>query len=354
MGFVFYQSLLLKIFDSVLFLKIVNCFITSSICVLIYYIAKEFMKEKYARVVSLFYCFLVFPLTFVTVLSNQHFSALLIYLGLFILISSKIKISDFKRYILSGVLISLGNIIRPEGIITILSIFIYFLFMIKKMGFKKIAKSFLTLIVAYYVVFFIVSNLFIVTGVSPNGLKNNDPYWKFVLGLNYESKGSYDENDTYVLNNKDASLELIKERIMVNPLKLIDLFFVKSDRFWNSSTLSWTFNDYYGKTVSILGHTYSVDEIVSMMNDYNEQCILIMYVLLIIGLFGYSKKKNKNMKILILINQVFVTLGVYMLIEVQPRYVYFIQITTVILMGIGIEYICENYKKYRRLIKNAN
>ena len=60
------------------------------------------------------------------------------------------------------------------------------------------------------------------------------------------------------------------------------------------------------------------------------------------------------MKILILINQVFVTLGVYMLIEVQPRYVYFIQITTVILMGIGIEYICENYKKYRRLIKNAN
>ena len=225
------------------------------------------------------------------VLSNQHFSALLIYLGLFILISSKIKISDFKRYVLSGVLISLGNIIRPEGIITILSIFIYFLFMIKKLGLKKIVKSFLTLVISYYAVFLVVSNLFIVTGLSPNGLKNNDPYWKFVLGLNYESKGSYDESDTYVLNNKEASLELIKERIMINPLKLIDLFFAKSDRFWNSSTLSWTFNDYYGKTVSILGHTYSVDEVVSVMNDYNEQCMFIMYVLLIIGLFDYIKKK---------------------------------------------------------------
>ena len=64
MGFVFYQSLLLKIFDSVLFLKIVNCFITSSICVLIYYIAKEFIKEKYARVVSLFYCFFSIPFNF--------------------------------------------------------------------------------------------------------------------------------------------------------------------------------------------------------------------------------------------------------------------------------------------------
>ena len=354
MGFVFYQSLLLKIFDSVLFLKIINCFITSSICVLIYYIAKEFMKEEYARIVSLFYCFLFFPLTFVTVLSNQHFSALLIYLGLFVLISRKIGISDFKRYIISGVLISFGNIIRPEGIITILSIFIYFLFMLKKIGLKKVVKSFLILIVSYYAVFFVISNLFIVTGLSPNGLKNNDPYWKFVLGLNYESVGSYDDDDTYVLNDKDAALELIKERVMVSPLKLLNLFLKKSNIFWNTSTLSWTFNDYDDKTITILGNTYSINDIVSFMNDYNQKCMFIIYILLIIGLFNYSKKKNKNMKILILINQVFVTLGVYLLIEVQPRYAYFIQITTVILMGIGIEYICDNLKNYRKFIKNKN
>ena len=97
MGFVFFQSLLLKICDSVLFLKIINCFITSGICVLIYYIAKEFIKEEYARVVSLFYCFMIFPLTYVTVLSNQHFSALLIYLAIFILICDNIKNSKFKK-----------------------------------------------------------------------------------------------------------------------------------------------------------------------------------------------------------------------------------------------------------------
>ena len=97
MGFVFFQSLLLKICDSVLFLKIINCFITSGICVLIYYIAKEFIKEEYARVVSLFYCFMIFLLTYVTVLSNQHFSALLIYLAIFILICDNIKNSKFKK-----------------------------------------------------------------------------------------------------------------------------------------------------------------------------------------------------------------------------------------------------------------
>jgi len=91
-GFVTYQTLLLKICNSVFFLKIVNCIISSSICVLIYLISKEFVKEKSAQIVSIIYSFLVFTISYTSVLSNQHISTFLIYLSLYILIAKKLKL----------------------------------------------------------------------------------------------------------------------------------------------------------------------------------------------------------------------------------------------------------------------
>lgn len=86
LGFVVYQGILLKIINSILFLKIINCLITSLVCVLIYLMAKYFSNDKNAKIVSLLYCFFPFSITYNSVLTNQHFSALLIYFGLYLLI----------------------------------------------------------------------------------------------------------------------------------------------------------------------------------------------------------------------------------------------------------------------------
>ena len=350
-GFVFIQSLFLKIINSIMFLKIINCFVTSGICVLTYYISKEFIREKYARVVATFYTVMIFPLTYVTVLTNQHLSTLFIYLALYFLISKKGRISDFKKYLLSGVLISLGNIIRPEGIITIFSIVLYLLFVLKKENLKNTIKNILTLVSSYYLVFIICSNLFIISGIGPYGLSNNAPYWKFVLGFNYDTVGQYSDSDAYVLGNKDEAYNLIKSRVLDKPLKLVKLFFKKSDIFWNRSTLNWTFYDFYDNNIFIFGRSYKVIEITNKLNKYNENSLLVMYILMIIGIFNYINKKEWNKKVLLLINQVFITFGVYLLIEIQTRYAYFIEISTVMLMGLGIEYLDKKRLEYKKLLK---
>ena len=330
-GFTFFQSLLLKIVDNILIIKIFDCFITAGICLLIYYISREFMREKIARIVSIIYSFMIFPLTYVTVITNQHLSSFLIYLAIFILITDKLKIKETYKYIIVGILISFGNIIRPEGIITIMAIIIYLLVTIKKDTIKNVIKNIIALLFSYYIIFFVCSSLFILSGIGPNGLKNNAPYWKFVLGFNHETAGGYCEADTYVIGNKEYAYDLIKKRISVNPVKTGILFVKKINNFWNKSTLDWTFSDYYKNNNTKI--------IISKLNNYNEKCVFIMYILMIIGIFNYIKKKNWNKKIILLINQVFITFGVYLLIEIQPRYAYFIQISTVILMGFGIEYL---------------
>ena len=345
MGFVFIQSLFLKIFNNILFLKIINCFVTSVICLLIYYIAKEFMKEKSAQIVSIFYSCMIFPISLVTVLTNQHLSAMFIYLGLFIIISSRIKLSESCRYILSGLLISVGNIIRPEGIITIVSILIYLILTLNKANFKAKFINAICLLGSYFLLFIIVSNIFIVTNISSNGLKNNAPYWKFVLGFNHETSGCYSEQDLYVLGNKEMANNLIMKRVFVSPLKLSKLFFSKINIFWNTSDLSWSFSSVSNE--SIIKEDSNITNILSSLS---QSSLIIIYILFLIGIFKYLRTNIKNNKIIILINQVFVTFGVYLLIEVQSRYVYFIQITLIILMGLGIEFLYNNRKKYQKVL----
>lgn len=346
-GFVFIQSLFLKIINNILFLKIINCLVTSFICVLIYKIAKEFIEDEYAKIVSIFYSIMVFPLTYVTVLTNQHLSAMLIYIAIYLLIKKKTNLKEYQKYIIVGSLISLGNIIRPEGIITIFAILLTMIITIKKKEIKNTIKKISILLITYYGVFFICSNIFIISGIGPYGLSNNAPYWKFVLGFNHETKGQYSAEDGAIIGKEAEAWQLVKERIEVKPTKTIKLFINKSNEFWNSTALYWQFNNSFNKNYKIGKYNVESNTIIEALVKYNNSCLTIMYLLMIIGIYNFTKNKKKNKIILLLINIVFVTFGVYLLIEVQARYAYFVQITTVILMALGIKYISEVYNKYK-------
>ena len=105
-GHVLYQSFLLKIFNSVLFLKIVNCLITSSIVLFIYLIGKKLFNEKIGRISSLLYIFYLYPLYLNSVLTNQHLPALIVLIVIYLLIS---KEYNYKLFILIGLLLSISN-----------------------------------------------------------------------------------------------------------------------------------------------------------------------------------------------------------------------------------------------------
>lgn len=83
MGYTLFVVLILFISNSVIAIKIVNCFVTSLIVLLIYLISKEIANKKVARVVSVLYMLFPFPLFLNTILSNQHIASLLFLLAIY-------------------------------------------------------------------------------------------------------------------------------------------------------------------------------------------------------------------------------------------------------------------------------
>ena len=73
-------------------------------------------------------------------MANHHLATLLMYLGILFLIK---KDKSFKDYVFGGLLISLGNIIRPEGIIVVVSFLVYEFFLLDK---KKLLNTFIRIL----------------------------------------------------------------------------------------------------------------------------------------------------------------------------------------------------------------
>lgn len=339
LGFVVYQTLLLKIWNSLFFLKLINCICSSLICLLIYLISKKFVKEKSAQIISLVYSLSIFSISYTSVLSNQHMASLLVYFALYIILTERIIKDNYIKYIVAAILIAISNIIRPEAIITIFAIILYLILLMRKTNAKKTIIQISLLLIIYFSSLFLVDQVFINTGLSPNGLKNNAPHWKFVLGFNHETNGTYSDNDIYVLENEEAGVELIKERIFVSPLKLLTLFKNKILIFWNRTSLSWSFTDSFIST-----HNRLI-ELLPILENHNSYIYYFMYILIIVGIYNCFKNKKYDNKILLILNQVFVTFGVFLLIEVQPRYSYYVQISVIILASLGLDYLLKFLNK---------
>lgn len=329
MGHVIYQFFFLKICNSAIFLKIISCLITSFIPVFIYLISKKIASEKSAKIVSILYSVFLFPLLLNTVLTNQHLPLLLTLIAIYILLNMKNKI--IIKSIVIGLLLGISNILRSEGIVYITALIIYSIYLIiKKNDFKKIIISLVIIIVSYIGIFNITSNILISKDLSINGLKNMNPTWKFVAGFNYDKNGIYNDLDASLYSSykqSDIAKKELKNR--VSQIDKIPLHFLKKVKiFWFNSDLSWS-----------IGHidynTYNI------LNSINKVTIYIINILVFFSLFSLFKiKKISNTQILVTLIVV-IYFGVYLLIEVMPRYAYAPQVFLFILAAIGIDNIIK-------------
>lgn len=334
MGHVLYEAFLLSIINSVFFLKIINCIITSLTVVFVYLISRKICSEISARISSILYSIFLFPLLLNSVLTNQFLPVLLILIAIYILLNINFK----KKFIISsvvvGILLGLSNIFRSETIVIVFSILLYFGFLfITKVDWKKLIISFLIIFMGYYVVFNGTSLLLKVTGVSPSGLDILNSSWKFVVGFNYESNGMYTDEDAalYSRDSEAADKEAIK-RIM--QFKKIPLHFLKKTKvLWFNSDLSWSISEdeSYYKTLNII----------------NQLWIILFNILAVCSAFKFIKLKfNKEHVLVCLILLVY--FGVYLLIEVMPRYAYSLQVFEAIIIGVSLDYIFKKIKTLKK------
>lgn len=344
LGFAYFQSIFLRIWNNVLILKLLNCVLGAATTVLVYLIACEFTSKKASQAAGWVYCCLPFTLCYVTVLSNQFIASFLIYLGIYILISKRLNIHIHLRYLLCAILLALANVLRPESIIPLFSVCIYLVLTFKKAALKQTVINLAILLSVYFGLFKLIECLFIISGISPLGLTNNDPLWKFVLGFNHETGGQYSDKDLLYLQSM-SELELIKSRIFVPLPQLIRLFVEKIKTFWCGGGIEWSFSPFYTSGLTILGKTITVTNKVIFLNAISRWIMIFLYGFTILGIAAYLRNKKRNDSLLLIITQVFVTFGVYLLIEVQPRYFYHIQISIVILAALGIHAISKAVKK---------
>ena len=334
MGHVLYQAFLLNIVNSVFFLKIVNCIITSLTVVFVYLISKRICSERSAKISSILYSIFLFPLLLNTVLTNQFLPVLLILIALYILLNINFK----KKIVISsavvGILLGLSNIFRSETIVIVFSILLYFVFLfITKVDWKKLIVSFLIIFMGYYVVFNGTSLLLKATNVSPSGLDILNSSWKFVLGFNYETSGMYSNEDAAIYaGDSDAAKKEAINRIM--QFEKIPLHFLKKTKIlWFNSDLSWSI---------------SMDEVYyKILNVINQLWIILFNILAVCSAFRFIKLKFEKEHVLICLI-LLVYFGVYLLIEVMPRYAYSLQVFEAIIIGISLDYIFTKIKTLKK------
>lgn len=336
-GFVVYEGLLLKLINNIYFLKVLNIIYESLLVVLIYYFSRRFVKDESARVAAILFMVYPYNIYLGTTLANHHIATILSYLGIVFLLSRKKKPYYF---IIAGILIGLSNVLRPEGIIVIFSYLLYMIFNLKKDNFKKEVLAFLILLVSYGGINLICSNLIIMSGVNKDGLKNTNPLWKFVLGFNGDSCGCYDANDEVYLNDKDKELEVIKERL--NPSNVGKLVLCKTNKMWLSNKIDVK-DSSYDKAYYIGNIKIKFNDLADVVSLTNHYIFLFVMVMMILGLFRNRKDIINNERLFFLI-MVVVAYFVFLLIEIQPRYLYLIHPSIFILSAYGIEEILKKIK----------
>lgn len=333
-GFVIYQGFLLKLFNSVFLLKLLNVLYSSFLVLFIYKISIRISDEKSARFVSLLYMVFPFYIFMNTILANHHLATLLMYLGILFLIK---KDKSFKDYVFGAILIGFGNIIRPEGIIVVLSLIVYEVFLINKEKIFKVIIHVCAFLIIYFSIGFLGSFLVIKSGVNPAGLRNHDPLWKFILGFNYNSCGYYDDSDSQYQVDRETEISIIKERVFSNLPRTGKLMICKIDHFWLSSDLNLESESYNDKTINIGNVNIKFSSIFDKVVSFNSSIQIFILIMFILGLF-VNRKKIPN-EALFLIIMCVITFFVFLFIEIQPRYAYFIHVSLFILASLGIRFI---------------
>jgi len=348
LGFVSYQAIILKLTgNSFLILKLLNCLYMAITTVLVYLIAKSIFSEKVGKIAGILHLTYLPLIYYGSVYTNQHIATLFYYLFIWLILKNREL--TYRNAILAGIALAFGQIFRPLAIVFILALILYVLYDFSKKNVKRLMPYGIMLII-FVVLFQLASLLITVTGIGENGLTNNNPYWKFVPGLNQEYYGRYNEADNELIEDLESQeqvieieKELILERLTVSPISMIKFQILKVGGFWSDYENSiFGLNSYEDNRYSIYFKWYTFEEIF----DHFKHMEKVIYTMFFVGLF-YTLKSQKSLDIRskYLLYLLSFYMGIHLFIEVSVRYRYVMMGTIIILGAKGINDMIELSKR---------
>ncbi|WP_273124321.1 ArnT family glycosyltransferase [Bacillus weihaiensis] len=340
LGFTSYEAMVVSLFgDSPRILKLLNIFYSIGITIIIYLTASKLFNETSGRIAGLLYAFYIPSIVMSSVLTNQHLSTFLYFLAFYLIIAKGLEKKLIWIWI--GLILALGNLIRPLGSFSLLAIIIFcflFYYLNDKRKIKfNITKKLSGVLIVYVLFQQLVSYTLIGIGITDETLSNKDSLWKFVLGLNLDTRGHYSSEDVEYLDQfslwnerNEKAKELISERLE-DKSKVAKLMNDKFIDMWGSkdSTVYW----------SLKGTQHSAEFPQLLYTTERAMYLSIMFFSIIGVSYMIYQQGNKQYSLFLIL-----ILGyafVHTLIEVQTRYRYDIIPSLFIIHGFGVSVLSK-------------
>jgi len=268
---------------------------------------------------------------------NQYIGMMFFLLTYYLIMQNK-----YWSYALAGLTLGLGSIVRPIGPVIIAGIVVYailYLFISEnKFNYSSIIKILITLVI--YQAMFSAAGLAVKnSGLNSYGLTNRDSEWKFVLGLDAASNGTYDQQmvNRFDLNESRAKMSAKEYKIIHENINNLNSTNGWLKLLWNKNQNLWAGRS---STIDFTGfeniHSLKMSNLVKLLG-YMGSVILIIFSW--IGSLSLFKGKL-NYKMFLLLLPLMAYAVVQLLIEVQGRYrLEFLPIIA-ILGGLGLYRIC--------------
>lgn len=244
-GYFVYAMIISKIFGYHIFaIQFLNVIYQALILLITYlFVIKIFNNIKMARLSILVLMIDLDWFALNSQASNQYLGSLLYLVTFYLIMQNKLK-----YYILAGVTLTGGCLIRPIGPVVIAGIVVYALLylLLKNKDYHATLMTFLTVAI-YFVLFSIAGWGIKATGINEYGLTNNDPEWKFVTGLNYQSYGTYSPDMDQLIDPSKSRKQMSKveykqlhtEIAYLNQKHAwLSLFVHKTQGLWSSRTMA--------------------------------------------------------------------------------------------------------------------
>lgn len=344
-----YMALIMKIFgEAVLTIKIGNLIFSVITMYLVYKVALEIFEKENLALISLGISAIFTPMiTYVGVLATENVAIPFYLASIYFFIRAIKKDLSIKLLLISGVLLSIGNLFRMVAPIIVIAYIMYILIFENTKLITKIKES-ITILLAFIIVLFLGSSLLKTLNITEVHLwKGREPAVTNILkGTNINSFGRFNDEDAaipakynYDYNKiKEVSIEIIKERLKTaSPIRLGIFYGGKFIGQWaqgDMSGISWS---------------ESGAQKVGIINGDNFKVIAqLMYIIIIalsfISLFNKKRIFCEN-KIINLFYIILCGYGCFYLIsEMQGRYAYIVCWLFIIFATSGIDNVITYIK----------
>lgn len=351
--FVIYQAVVTAVFPGGQTpLLVMNAVFCAGITVMIYLLARSAYGERGARTAALLYLFFPAPFLLVSTLTNQHISMFFALLAIWALTRKQ----DIRHGLVSGALFALSGALRPDADILLPAVAVLAVFIFLQAGkFRERLGAALPYIVCAASILLtglLISLLVMASGVNPNGQRNGDPLWKFVLGLDADTAGGYSQaltDEVFSIGDdgerRDKQAEIIRRHLSGGKRALAAFFAEKASLTWRYfEDTYWAFS---GQDKRLVFNT-ALEDILHHSRRAERTFFIGAALLAAVGAVWPAVKKDAPVLIVLCGIVIILLFFVFLAVERQPRYRYIFNPFVFVLAGAGADAIVSAFGHLRR------